>query len=1083
MPFLPFRALASALAVILPVLEPVPVPPSLAPGEAVEQELAGGEAQDFLLKARAGQHLLVTVEQRGINVVLACHDPSGKFLGHLDMAEKRDGLETWLLPAGEGGTYRIAVGARLAEVPPGRFRIGVKELPAGAPELEAERLTTEAGLLSFHREEEPRRQALARYEDALARWRSLGRKEEEARTLRRLATVHQTLDEAKEALGRLEEALPLFSSLGDRAGVADTLNDLGIAQIGLNRRQDATASFERSLEIRRTYGDPYEEALTRLNLCLVRLYAAEWQEAVTCYQEILPLLKEVREPPAIADALNGLGGAYFQLGEPRKAREHYDRALEARRALGDDRGAAEILNNIGALLLEQDSLGEALTFYGEALEGFRRVGSPGWEARILNGLGYAYLILGEPDRALDFLRQSLPIRVRLGDRRGQGYTLRNLGLALEQLGQVEEALKRYEEALEIARESRAEDPDGEARSLNLLAQGHLTAGDPARALELFGQAAAVQHSLGGLAFTLQRTGEVEARLGQKEKALGTLREALGLYGQLDDRSGRAATLASLAAVERDLGLLGQALAHAEESIALVESVRTQVGDPGLRASFFASRRLAFDLAIGLRMDLARLEPGKGHTEAALALSERARARSLFDLLRETRADVRQVIGPVLRERQKDLAFRFGRNASKLRKASNEKERVELRRELSGLLAEADLLEDEIRRRNPRYAVLDQPPLDAAGVRGLLDPDTLLLEYVLGEEKSFLWAVTPERVDGFELPGRAGIEAAALRSAEELRDMKETTGAEAHRTLGRILLGPVADRLPGRRLVIVADGALQYVPFAVLPDPADPAGTAPLVEGHEIVSLPSASVLDVQRRVLAGRRQAEKAVAVLADPVFVSWDSRLPRRASPAAARPKASETRIQRLPWSQREAEAIAALLPSDHVLLALGLEASRGTALSGVLSRYRVVHFATHGWIHPETPRLSGLTLSMVDGQGEPQEGLLSLSDIYGLELGADLVVLSGCETALGKEIRGEGLVGLTQGFLYAGAERVMASLWPVEDRATAELMSRFYRAMFEEKLPPAAALRSAQRAIRRDPRWQDPFFWAPFVLQGDWR
>jgi CHAT domain-containing protein len=189
------------------------------------------------------------------------------------------------------------------------------------------------------------------------------------------------------------------------------------------------------------------------------------------------------------------------------------------------------------------------------------------------------------------------------------------------------------------------------------------------------------------------------------------------------------------------------------------------------------------------------------------------------------------------------------------------------------------------------------------------------------------------------------------------------------------------------------------------------------------------------------------------------------------------------LPATGREAQAIARLLDPGQVFLALGAKASRATALGGDLAGHRSVHFATHGMISSETPLLSSLALSAFDEKGQPQEGSLGLSDIYKLKLDADLVVLSGCETALGREIRGEGLMGLTQGFFYAGAERVMASLWRVEDRATAELMSRFYQATLKDGLPPAAALRSAQLSIRNDPRWQDPFYWAPFVLQGDWR
>jgi CHAT domain-containing protein len=190
-----------------------------------------------------------------------------------------------------------------------------------------------------------------------------------------------------------------------------------------------------------------------------------------------------------------------------------------------------------------------------------------------------------------------------------------------------------------------------------------------------------------------------------------------------------------------------------------------------------------------------------------------------------------------------------------------------------------------------------------------------------------------------------------------------------------------------------------------------------------------------------------------------------------------------RLPWSRREAEAIAAIAAgasAGRPLVALDFRASRATALSPELSGYRIVHFATHGIIDSQTPALSGLMLSRVDEHGAPLEGFLGLRDVYNLRLGADLAVLSGCETALGKQVRGEGLVGLTQGFLYAGARQVVASLWRIEDRATAELMSRFYRGLLIEGRPPAAALRQAQLAIREDKRWRSPYYWSGFVLQG---
>jgi CHAT domain-containing protein len=190
-----------------------------------------------------------------------------------------------------------------------------------------------------------------------------------------------------------------------------------------------------------------------------------------------------------------------------------------------------------------------------------------------------------------------------------------------------------------------------------------------------------------------------------------------------------------------------------------------------------------------------------------------------------------------------------------------------------------------------------------------------------------------------------------------------------------------------------------------------------------------------------------------------------------------------RLVFSDEEADFITGLAPRNSTLKATGFEASRQLVASGELGRYRIVHFATHGLINSEHPELSGLVLSLVDENGKPQDGFLRTHEIFNLQLPADLVVLSACQTALGKEIKGEGLVGLTRGFMYAGAERVVASLWQVDDQATSRLMRHFYRGMLKEGLRPAAALRAAQIEMSRSSRWSAPYYWAGFVIQGEWR
>ena len=271
--------------------------------------------------------------------------------------------------------------------------------------------------------------------------------------------------------------------------------------------------------------------------------------------------------------------------------------------------------------------------------------------------------------------------------------------------------------------------------------------------------------------------------------------------------------------------------------------------------------------------------------------------------------------------------------------------------------------------------------------------------------------------------------------------------------------------------------------------------------HEIVNLPSASALAALRRETIARRPAPRTVALLADPVFELDDPRVSlevRKAAPKRARRPATADLgralrdgginndgfgLPRLLYSRAEAKAITALAPADAAMIAMGFEATRAKAMSAELSQYRIVHFATHGLLNGEHPELSGIVLSLVDQAGRPQNGFLRLHDIYNLDLPAELVVLSACDTGLGKDVKGEGLVGLARGFMYAGAARVVASLWKVDDEASADLMTQFYRRMLENGKPPAAALREAQITIWKQKRWMAPHYWAAFVLQGEWR
>ena len=509
------------------------------------------------------------------------------------------------------------------------------------------------------------------------------------------------------------------------------------------------------------------------------------------------------------------------------------------------------------------------------------------------------------------------------------------------------------------------------------------------------------------------------------------------------------------------------------------------------------------------MQLHKQQPNKGYNTLALQAAERARARSLVDLLTEANADIRQGVAPQLLEKERNLQQRLDANDKRRAQLLNGKytpnQLAALEKDTNALLTQYQQIQTQIRQSSPRYAALTQPqPLTLAQMQKLLDPNTVLLEYFLGEERSYLWMVTSNGISSYELPKQEQIETAARQYYQLLTDKRldlvETDLAQVSDQLSQMLLFPVANQLGEKRLVIVSDGALQYIPFAALKDPVakDSNQPQPLIVKHEVVNLPSASALAVTRSE-SKRKLPPKTLAVFADPVFDVSDERVKKR--PDAKPPQvessviASLTRstsdvgiantnqsVARLPGTEIEAEKILSLVPANSRQQAFGFAANFANATNPNLSQYRMIHFATHGLLNSENPELSGVVLSLVDSQGNPQNGFLGLRQVYNLKLPAQLVVLSACQTGLGKEIQGEGLVGLTRGFMYAGTPRVVASLWSVNDAATAELMKRFYQNMLQKKLTQAAALRSAQVELWQQQQIGAPYYWAAFVLQGDW-
>jgi CHAT domain-containing protein len=504
---------------------------------------------------------------------------------------------------------------------------------------------------------------------------------------------------------------------------------------------------------------------------------------------------------------------------------------------------------------------------------------------------------------------------------------------------------------------------------------------------------------------------------------------------------------------------------------------------------------------------------RGLDKAAFEVSERARARTLLESLTEAAAGAYLNAPPELRERESSLKAQLNEAARKQELFSGDAASGKrLSDEIRELTLEHDRLRARILSSNPRYAALTQPgamTVDDVQTR-FLDSDTRLLAYVLGEQKTLLFSLTRDRYTVHELPPAGELEKRTrdayhlfttrqqlgASSPKEARDRTRQADGELEtllQDLSDTLLGPVEGLGETRRIAIVADGVLNYLPFAALPLPRGKGGEggeagAPLVASFEIVRLPSASTLSMLRHQERPREFA-KSLVIVADPVYGLDDPRVLRERKADSAttwpgNPRAMEEgpRISRLLFSRREAQDIVSLLPEGEGVAVMDFEATREWAQSTDFRGVRAVHFAAHGIIDNKYPDLSGIVLSLLDETGTPRDGFLRLHDIYNLILPVDLVVLSACETALGKEVKGEGLLGLVRGFMYAGAPRVVASLWKVDDEATGELMLHFYQNLFVQNLSPSASLRAAQVSMWRTRSWSAPFFWAGFELQGEW-
>jgi CHAT domain-containing protein len=992
-------------------------PGELVPGVPIARALVGGEVHTYRVTLAGGQYLRIVVDQGDIDVVATVFGPTGQPLVQVDSQNGWFGPEPVSVVAETSGEYRIELLAYSQLPAPGRYEVRIEELRE-ATQADKNRFAAQQGLsegnqLLWQDTAESLPAAMAKYEDALGRWRGADDPAGEAETLQKIGSAHRRLGNISRALEYYLHALRLWRTVGNRVGEAHMLYSIGAVYDELDEKQQALDYLNQALVLRRAIGYRRGEA----------------------------------------DALINIGKIYFALNEPEKALDYYHQALWLKQAVGDLPGEADVLTDIAGVYLDRGETQNALEFYDQALRLHRTTGDRRGEPRALYHLGWIHFCLGEMQKALDYYQQSLDKWRIMGDRRWQAMALHGIGL-------------------------------------------------------------------------------IYADWGNHDQALHWFRQALLLSREVGYRSHEAITLAAIARVERDRNHLLEARTQMEAALGLIESLRTTVASPELRSTYMASVQRYYEFYTDLLMRLDQRQPSEGHDAAALQASERARARSLLELLTETRTDVQQGVDPELKHRERATQARISAIQNQLiqvhSQASPDKSKIaQLEEELKQVEGEREQLEMEIRQKHPRYAELQYPqPLDLKAIQGLLDDQTALLEYAVGKESSFLFVVSQEGVHSFRLSPEGEINQlvqevrAVLRqpSRQLSRYRDYLTYVRAARQLYEMLMAPAADVLATKQnLLIAPDGALYYLPFEVLLSKdakrggrPDYRGLAYMLKQWAISYVPSASVLASLRQ---NRPKPEgpqvaaalKALLAFGDPVYESrpQTSDLRRQTKKPktnnrglGTRDKGQETHsvvqtlrglfsdnsrweLHPLPETRREITGIRRLHKPDEAAVYLGASAKEENVKDNEhLSTARRIHFATHGVMSERLPQYSGLVLTLDD---DPQEdGLLQVYEIFNLKLNADLVVLSACETGLGKEVKGEGIIGLTRAFLYAGTPSVVVSLWQVADHSTAGMMVKFYEEL-DRAVDKAEGLRRAKLGLMQTQRYAHPFYWAPFILVGE--
>lgn len=947
---------------------------------------------------------------------------------------------------------------------------------------------------------------------------------EQATTTYNIAVLHDALKgNTKEAISFYRQALSLFEKEKQFNLCGIVCNKL----IGIYRRENDSESQLKTYDEQKNFyllcNDRKQIAHTISAKADVYKFLYDKDTALKNYEEALKLYKQLNDKDNECTILNNIADLYQTFGENYKALDYYKQALSI---LPDQSKLRPLLlANIGLTYSYTLDYEKAVLYLNDASNGYQKLldTDPNDKdvmfklAIVKSNLATVYSDLGHDEKSLYYYVEILEVFKSLEKKNNEAITLNNLAGSYLRLNQVDKVKELYLSSLKIFKE--LNNKKGQAISLTKLGDTELKSANYQEAVLLLKESLSLRQSIldkAGEVYTRNLLGRSFQALKNEDEALNNYKQALAISRELSDKSSELLTLYNLACFEQSRKNLLPAIDFIESAIKIIESTRAKLFNKDFQSSFFANNQKCYFLYIDLLMSLHSKNLESGYDIKAFEVSEKARARTLLDLLKNINAQTYAGTSPTLIKDQIELENQVSSLAEKVVKIKSRnysKEELEsLEKAFTQSKTKLEILETEIANKDPNYSNLTRPtPLTLKQIQEkVLDSNTLLIQYSLGETSSYVWVVNDKEIYSYKLPKRQEVETLSDKiysllttrnSQEDFETIKEKNirvkQSEEDYTkwsveLSKMILAPIEKHLTNKkRLLFCLDGKLNFVPFAALPLTSSSSFT-PLVTYYEISSSPSVSTISLLREQLQPKENiiSKSKILVVADPIFTSQDTRISK--SIRNGNQKITEQPLNllgvrgnlsfdRLPFTRKEADGIKAVF-AGQVTELLDQDANKENIKHSDLTPYGALHFATHSITDNEHPELSSIVLSMVDEKGQTKPGLLTTGDIFKLKTSAQVVTLSACSTALGKERQGEGIIGLTRAFMYSGTPRVIATLWNINDEVTAEFMVSFYQYL-KQNMSPNAALRQAQLTALKKDKLKSPYYWGAFTLQGEFK